>query len=89
MVHITKQYLIEGTTCFHVLGRVMSDTLHAGQEVRLMGKNHFVFDEEDSRNMRVGKLGMYEARHKVELNRMLCGNGAMNRPAKNQDTNHH
>ena len=33
MVHTTKQYPTEDTTCFHVLGRVMSGTLHAGQEV--------------------------------------------------------
>ena len=33
MVHTTKQYPNEDTTCFHVLGRVMSGTLHAGQEV--------------------------------------------------------
>ena len=77
VVHIIKQYLTEDTTCFHVLGRVMSDTLHAGQEVRLLGKNYFVFDEEDSRNMRVGKLWIYEARYKVEVNRMPVGNGVM------------
>jgi U5 small nuclear ribonucleoprotein component len=35
MIHTTKQYPTEDTTCFHVLGRVMSGTLHAGQEVRL------------------------------------------------------
>ena len=36
-VHIiknAKQYFTENTACFHVLGRIMSDTLHAGQEVR-------------------------------------------------------
>ena len=27
-----KQYLTENTACFHVLGRTMSDILHAGQE---------------------------------------------------------
>ena len=38
VVHITKQYLIEGTTCLQVMGRAMSDTLHTGQEVRMTGK---------------------------------------------------
>lgn len=74
MVHTTKQYPTEDTTCFHVLGRVMSGTLHAGQEIRLLGENYTVFDEEDSRNLRVGRLWIYEARYKIEVNRVPAGN---------------
>jgi len=74
MVHTTKQYPNEDTTCFHVLGRVMSGTLHAGQEVRLLGENYTVFDEEDSRTLRVGRLWIYEARYKIEVNRVPAGN---------------
>jgi len=77
MVHTTKQYPTEDTTCFHVLGRVMSGTLHAGQEVRLLGENYTVFDEEDSRTLRVGRLWIYEARYKVEVNRVPAGNWVM------------
>jgi len=74
MVHTTKQYPTEDTTCFHVLGRIMSGTLYAGQEVRLLGENYTVFDEEDSRNLRVGRLWIYEARYKIEVNRVPAGN---------------
>jgi len=74
MVHTTKQYPTEDTTSFHILGRVMSGTLHAGQEVRLLGENYTVFDEEDSRTLRVGRLWIYEARYKVEVNRVPVGN---------------
>jgi len=77
MVHTTKQYPTEDTTCFHVLGRVMSGTLHAGQEIRLLGENYTVFDEEDSRTLRVGRLWIYEARYKVEVNRVPAGNWVM------------
>jgi len=77
MVHTTKQYPTEDTTCFHVLGRVMSGTLHAGQEVRLLGENYTVFDEEDSRVVRVGRLWVYQARYKVEVNRVPAGNWVM------------
>lgn len=77
MIHTTKQYPTEDTTCFHVLGRVMSGTLHAGQEVRLLGENYTVFDEEDSRTLRVGRLWIYEARYKVEVNRVPAGNWVM------------
>jgi len=74
MVHTTKQYPTEDTTCFHVLGRIMSGTLHAGQEIRLLGENYTVFDEEDSRTLRVGRLWIYEARYKIEVNRVPAGN---------------
>jgi len=71
--HTTKQYPNEDTTCFHVLGRVMSGTIHAGQEIRLLGENYTVFDEEDSRILRVGRLWIYQARYKVEVNRVPAG----------------
>ena len=73
MVHTTKQYPNEDTTCFHTVGRVMSGTIHAGQEIRLLGENYTVFDEEDSRTLRVGRLWIYQARYKVEVNRVPAG----------------
>ena len=39
-----------------------------------MGENYTVFDEEDSRNLRVGRLWIYEARYKIEVNRVPAGN---------------
>ncbi|TRY62642.1 hypothetical protein TCAL_11965 [Tigriopus californicus] len=74
MVHTTKQYPNEDLTCFHVLGRVMSGTLHSEQEIRLLGENYTIYDEEDSRNLTVGRLWIYEARYKIEVNRVPAGN---------------
>ena len=74
MVHTSKQYPTEDTTCFHVLGRVMSGTLHANQEVRLLGENYTMYDEEDSRTLTVGRLWIFQARYKVEVNRVPAGN---------------
>jgi len=74
MVHTSKQYPTEDTTCFHVLGRVMSGTLHANQEVRLLGENYTMYDEEDSRTLTVGRLWVFQARYKVEVNRVPAGN---------------
>ncbi|KAL9696358.1 hypothetical protein quinque_015643 [Culex quinquefasciatus] len=54
MVHSSKMYPTEDCTFFQVLARIMSGTLHAGQEV--------------------GRLWIYEARYKVELNRVPAGN---------------
>lgn len=62
MVHTTKQYPTQDATAFHVLGRVMSGTLYAGQEIRILGENYTIQDEEDSRIMQVGRLWISEAR---------------------------
>ncbi|GLV38363.1 uncharacterized protein CBL_13086 [Carabus blaptoides fortunei] len=74
MVHSSKMYPTDDCTFFQVLGRVMSGTLHAGQEVRILGENYTLSDEEDSRILTVGRLWIYEARYKIELNRVPAGN---------------
>lgn len=74
MVHSAKMYPTDDCTFFQVLARVMSGTLHAGQEVRVLGENYSLLDEEDSRVLQIGRLWVYEARYKVELNRVPAGN---------------
>ncbi|XP_031572562.1 116 kDa U5 small nuclear ribonucleoprotein component-like [Actinia tenebrosa] len=74
MVHTTKQYPSNDATAFHVFGRVMSGTLYAGQQVRVLGENYTVEDEEDSRVGLVGRLWISEARYKIEVNRIPAGN---------------
>ena len=64
-MHTTKQYPTEDCTGFYVLGRVLSGTLHAHQNVRLLGENYSLNDEEDSRLVTIGRLWIYEARYKV------------------------
>lgn len=66
--------LITTFNTFQVLARVVSGTLHAGQEVRVLGESYTLQDEEDSRILQVGRLWVYEARYKVELNRVPAGN---------------
>lgn len=74
MVHSAKMYPTDDCTFFQVLARVLSGTLHAGQEVRVLGENYSLEDEEDSRILRVGRLWIFEARYKIELNRVPAGN---------------
>lgn len=74
MVHSAKMYPTDDCTFFQVLARVMSGTIHAGQEVRVLGENYSLLDEEDSRVLQVGRLWVYESRYKVELNRVPAGN---------------
>eukprot|EP00096_Caligus_rogercresseyi_P007196 TRINITY_DN2497_c0_g1_i1.p1 TRINITY_DN2497_c0_g1~~TRINITY_DN2497_c0_g1_i1.p1 ORF type:complete len:1000 (-),score=294.47 TRINITY_DN2497_c0_g1_i1:401-3334(-) len=73
MVHTTKQYPTDDTTCFHVFGRVFSGRLRAGMDIRLLGENYTMFDEEDSRVLTVGRLWIYEARYKVEVHSVPAG----------------
>lgn len=63
MVHTTKLYPSLDATSFHVLGRVMSGTLSADQNVRILGENYSLEDEEDSRQGVVSKLWISEARY--------------------------
>ncbi|XP_065333503.1 116 kDa U5 small nuclear ribonucleoprotein component [Cloeon dipterum] len=74
MVHSTKMYPTEDCTFFQVLARVMSGTLYANQDVRVLGENYTLADEEDSRVLTVGRLWIYEARYKVQVNRIPAGN---------------
>lgn len=74
MVHSTKMYPTDDCTFFFVFGRVMSGTLQANQDVRVLGENYTLQDEEDSRVLTVGRLWIYEARYKIEVNRVPAGN---------------
>ncbi|CAN7948378.1 unnamed protein product, partial [Ixodes pacificus] len=74
VVHTTKQYSTQDATSFHVFGRVMSGTLHANQDVRILGENYTSTDEEDSRVLACGRLWVHESRYKVEVNRVPAGN---------------
>ncbi|XP_063422209.1 116 kDa U5 small nuclear ribonucleoprotein component-like [Mytilus trossulus] len=74
MIHTTKLYPTQDATSFHVFGRVISGTLHSNQEVRILGENYSLQDEEDSRFGQVGRLWVSEARYKVEVNRVPAGN---------------
>lgn len=74
MVHTVKMYPTDDCTFFQVLGRVLSGTIHSGQEVKVLGESYSLYDEEDSRVLQVGRLWIYEARYKIELNRVPAGN---------------
>lgn len=62
VVHTTKQYSTQDASAFHVFGLVMSGTLHAKQMVRILGEHYSSIDEEDSRDLPVGRLWIHESR---------------------------
>ncbi|KAK2570008.1 116 kDa U5 small nuclear ribonucleoprotein component [Acropora cervicornis] len=69
-----SKYPSQDATAFHVFGRVMSGTIHAGQQARILGENYTIEDEEDSRVGTVGRLWIAEARYNIEVNRVPAGN---------------
>ncbi|CAJ0962944.1 unnamed protein product, partial [Mesorhabditis belari] len=73
MVHTTKNYPTNDATSFKVLGRVLSGTLTSGQDVRILGENYSIQDEEDCRRMTVGRLWVPEARYDIEVSRVPAG----------------
>ncbi|KFD69724.1 hypothetical protein M514_18109 [Trichuris suis] len=74
MVQTTKNYTTPDTSSFYAFGRVFSGTLHAQQDVKILGENYTLQDEEDSRVMTVGRLWVCESRYNIEVNRVPAGN---------------
>lgn len=74
MLHITKLYPSPDATIFHAFGRVLSGTVYKDQQIRILGENYTLEDEEDSTNGQVGRLWISEARYKIEVNRVPAGN---------------
>ena len=74
VIHTVKNYSTTDATTFHVYGRVFSGTLNANQLVKILGENYSLQDEEDSRYCQVGRIWIYNARYRVEVNRIPAGN---------------
>uniref|UniRef100_A0A8C4NFV9 Uncharacterized protein n=1 Tax=Eptatretus burgeri TaxID=7764 RepID=A0A8C4NFV9_EPTBU len=74
MCHSTKMYSTDDGVQFHAYGRVLSGTLAAGQDVRVLGENYTLEDDEDSRICTVGRLWVSVARYQVEVSRVPAGN---------------
>lgn len=74
VIHTTKNYSTSDATTFHIYGRVFSGTLQSNQQVKILGENYTLQDEEDSRYCQVGRIWIYNARYRVEVNRIPAGN---------------
>jgi U5 small nuclear ribonucleoprotein component len=74
VIHTTKNYSTTDATTFHVFGRVFSGTLQANQQIKILGENYSPDDEEDSRICHVGRIWIYNARYRIEVNRIPAGN---------------
>ena len=72
-VYVTKLFSTDDANRFHAYGRVLSGTLHSHSEVKILGENYSLDDEEDSRIMRCGRLWITQARYAVEVERVPAG----------------
>ncbi|EDQ85001.1 uncharacterized protein MONBRDRAFT_39046 [Monosiga brevicollis MX1] len=74
MVNITKLLVSQDGSRFDAFGRVMSGTLEAHTDVKVLGENYTVDDPEDSCIERISHLYVSEARYRIEVNRVPAGN---------------
>lgn len=72
-IHTTKNYPTQDATAFHVLGRIFSGMIHIGDEVKILGENYSIQDEEDCRVMTVGRLWIPVARYDIEVSSIGAG----------------
>ena len=70
---MTKLFTTDDANRFHAYGRVLSGTLTSHTEVKILGENYSLEDEEDSRIMRCGRLWITQARYTVEVERAPAG----------------
>lgn len=74
VIHTTKNYSTSDATTFHVFGRVFSGTLNGNQQIKILGENYTLQDEEDSRYCQCGRIWIFNARYRIEVNRIPAGN---------------
>eukprot|EP00051_Salpingoeca_urceolata_P011839 m.147134 g.147134 ORF g.147134 m.147134 type:complete len:988 (+) comp17277_c0_seq2:4560-7523(+) len=77
MVHVTKLYPSQDASKFFAFGRVMSGTLRNTDTIRVMGEHYTLDDPEDSKDEKVKKLYVAEARYKIEVAEAAAGNWVM------------
>eukprot|EP01119_Soliformovum_irregulare_P021699 TRINITY_DN727_c0_g1_i1.p1 TRINITY_DN727_c0_g1~~TRINITY_DN727_c0_g1_i1.p1 ORF type:complete len:1003 (+),score=290.18 TRINITY_DN727_c0_g1_i1:336-3011(+) len=74
MVHIAKLYSNSDLQSFDALGRVMSGTLKAGMEVKVLGEGYSLEDPEDMVHKVVSRLFLSEARYRIPVEAVAAGN---------------
>ncbi|ANB14888.1 U5 snRNP GTPase SNU114 [Sugiyamaella lignohabitans] len=73
-VNVAKLFTSSDGSETFALGRVISGTLNVGDEVRVLGDNYTLEDEEDMAVNRVSELWIPNTRYKVAVNAVPAGN---------------
>lgn len=73
-LHITKLLDRPDGSEFDAFGRVISGTLRAGDQVRVLGEQYSLDDPEQSAPATVSRIWITQGRYRVEVNRAIAGN---------------
>ena len=74
IVHITKLFNTSDAQGFNSFGRVMSGTARPGQQVRVLGENYSLDDEEDMVNATISDVWIANSRYNVPTSGVPAGN---------------
>jgi 116 kDa U5 small nuclear ribonucleoprotein component len=74
VIHVTKLFSTTDASRFHSFGRVMSGTAHPGQQVRVLGENYTLEDEEDMTTATISDTWLACARYNIPVSGVPAGN---------------
>lgn len=74
IVHITKLFSTTDASRFRSFGRIMSGTAHPGQQVRVLGENYTLEDEEDMATATISDTWLACSRYNVPVSGVPAGN---------------
>ena len=74
IVQITKLFNTSDASAFYSFGRVMSGTVKAGQQVRVLGEGYTVDDEEDMTISTISDIWIAESRYNIPTSGVPAGN---------------
>ncbi|QSL64146.1 hypothetical protein MERGE_000301 [Pneumocystis wakefieldiae] len=73
VIHTTKLLNTIDATEFFTLGRVMSGTIHSGDQVKVLGENYSIDDEEDMVYATVSSIWIGGARYRIPIDSAVTG----------------
>ena len=74
MINVTKLYHTPDCSAFRAVGRVLSGTVHTGDDVKVLGEGYSAEDEEDMAHQKVAKLGLLQGgRYSLEVAAVPAG----------------
>ena len=74
MVHVSKLFNTPDAQGFQSFGRVLSGTVRPGQQVRVLGENYSIDDEEDMVNATIEQVWIAESLYNVPISGVPAGN---------------
>lgn len=74
-INIVKLYNNEQMGTFYAFGRIISGTIRSGEQVKVLGENYTIEEQEDMVVQKVQKLWILQAggRFKIEVDKALAG----------------